>query len=721
MIKSDAEETDGLKLRGVLDGMAEAFGLLAPDFTILEHNREALRLDGRRREDVVGRSHWEVYPGSEDAELGQLLKKAMSQRVTVSLEHQYAWADGRALWLEMRAYPNDDGSLAVFWRDVTDRRQADQALRQSEERFRALAEQTEVGVAMADRDGRLIWVNDRLAEMAGRKPDEVTRLTVRDFTPPGEWPENDRLFRRMIEEGEPFVIEKPLGPPAQVTGWNRLSVSPRRDAEGHIVGGIAVAVDITERRLAEIALRESEEQLRLIVESARDYAIFTMDADRRVTQWMPGAEAVFGWTRQEIEGRSADILFTPEDRDKGAPQWEAETALREGKAPDVRWHLRKDGRRVFIEGEVVPLVNDRHHGGFLKIGQDVTSRRAGQEALRESEERLRQFGEASQDVLWSRHPETLQWTYLTSAFETIYGLSRDDALRGDNFGNWMGMILPDDRDTAAASVEKVRQGERVTFEYRIRRPLNGEIRWLRDTSFPIFDDTGELIRIGGIGQDITDDKDAAERMMVLVAELQHRTRNLMGVVRATAKRTGETSTDYPGFRKRFGERLEALARVQGLLSRLGDTDRVAFDELITTEVKAMHGSIDRVTLSGPTGIRLRSSMVQTLAMALHELATNSVKYGALGQPTGHLAVTWEMAKPDRRGRPRLHIDWLETGVTMPLAGAKAQGGGQGRELIERALPYQLKAQTSFDLGPDGVHCTITIPVSQSNEAGQENG
>lgn len=721
MIKSDAEETDVLKLRAVLDGMAEAFGLLAPDFTILEHNREALRLDGRRREDVVGRSYWQVYPGSEDAELGQSLKKAMSQRVPVSLEHQYAWADGRALWLEMRAYPTDDGSLAVFWRDVTDRRQADQALRQSEERFHALAEQTEVGVAMADRDGRLIWVNDRLAEMAGRKPDEVTRLTVRDFTPPDDWPENDRLFRRMIEEGEPFVIEKPLGPPAQVTGWNRLSVSPRRDAEGHIVGGIAVAVDITERRLAEIALRESEEQLRLIVESARDYAIFTMDAERRVTQWMPGAEAVFGWTRQEIEGRSADILFTPEDRDKGAPQREAETALREGKAPDVRWHLRKDGRRVFIEGEVVPLVNDRHHGGFLKIGQDVSSRRAGQEALRESEERLRQFGEASQDVLWSRHPETLQWTYLTSAFETIYGLSRDDALRGDNFGNWMGMILPDDRDTAAASVEKVRQGERVTFEYRIRRPLNGEIRWLRDTSFPIFDDTGELIRIGGIGQDITDDKDAAERMMVLVAELQHRTRNLMGVVRATAKRTGETSSDYPGFRKRFGERLEALARVQGLLSRLGDTDRVAFDELITTEVKAMHGSIDRVTLSGPTGIRLRSSMVQTLAMALHELATNAVKYGALGQPTGHLSVTWEMAEPDRRGRPRLHIDWLETGVTMPLAGAKAQGGGQGRELIERAPPYQLNAQTSFDLGPDGVHCTITIPVSQSNEAGQENG
>ncbi|CUX68062.1 Signal transduction histidine kinase [Agrobacterium tumefaciens str. Kerr 14] len=471
---------------------------------------------------------------------------------------------------------------------------------------------------------------------------------------------------------------------------------------------------VEERANAAEELRKGEERLRLIVESARDYAIFTLDVELNVETWPPGAEAVFGWTRAEIEGRCGDILFTPEDRALGAPQSEAETALRDGKAPDVRWHLHKDGRRVFIEGQSVPLFEGGKHTGFLKIGQDVTSRRAAQEALRESEERLRQFGEASQDVLWARDPETLQWTYLTPAFETIYGVPRDEALRGDNYRNWMEMILPEDREAAAASVEKVRQGERVMLEYRIRRPNDGEVRWLRDTTFPIFDEAGRVTRIGGIGQDITDDKEAAERMAVLVAELQHRTRNLMGVVRATAKRTGETSDDYENFSARFNDRLEALARVQGLLSRLGDTDRVSFDELIRTELRAMHGSFDRVTLDGPTGIRLRSSMVQTLAMALHELATNAVKYGALGQPNGHLSISWQMAEPDRRGRPRLHIDWHESGVLMPPVDATPQGGGQGRELIENALPYQLNAQTRFELGPDGVRCSITIPVSDSN-------
>ncbi|MCV4777541.1 PAS domain-containing protein, partial [Escherichia coli] len=82
---------------------------------------------GRTREEIVGRSHWEVYPGTEASELGRLYKKAMAERVPVSLEHLYTWEEGRARWLEMRAYPTDDGLLAVFWRDVTERREAQDA------------------------------------------------------------------------------------------------------------------------------------------------------------------------------------------------------------------------------------------------------------------------------------------------------------------------------------------------------------------------------------------------------------------------------------------------------------------------------------------------------------------------------------------------------------------------------------------------------------------
>lgn len=191
----------------------------------------------------------------------------------------------------------------------------------------------------------------------------------------------------------------------------------------------------------------------------------------------------------------------------------------------------------------------------------------------------------------------------------------------------------------------------------------------------------------------------------------------MAVVRAMADKTARASADLADFRSRFRDRLDALTRVQGLLSRLNEHDRVTFDQLIETELAAMGSGTDRVRLAGPKGVRLRSSMVQTLAMAVHELATNAVKYGALGQANGQLDVTWWLAPEEGSDGHRLYIDWRERGVDMPAPGSRPAGGGQGRALIERALPYQLRAKTSYELGPDGVHCTISILTSKTPAQG----
>jgi two-component sensor histidine kinase len=212
--------------------------------------------------------------------------------------------------------------------------------------------------------------------------------------------------------------------------------------------------------------------------------------------------------------------------------------------------------------------------------------------------------------------------------------------------------------------------------------------------------------------DVTTRREWQERQQVLIAELQHRTRNLLGVIQSLVEQGIRAARDLPDFRRRLGDRLQALARAQGLLSQLNDCDRVTFDALLDAELAALGGSAARVTRTGPRGVRLRSSTVQTLAMALHELATNAVKYGALGQCGAHLAIDWRLER-DEDAEPWLHIDWRESGVAMPAAGAAPAGSGQGRELIEHALPYQLGARTSYALGDDGVHCHIAIPVSAS--------
>ena len=214
-------------------------------------------------------------------------------------------------------------------------------------------------------------------------------------------------------------------------------------------------------------------------------------------------------------------------------------------------------------------------------------------------------------------------------------------------------------------------------------------------------------------------RESRERLEVVVAELQHRTRNLISVVGTIAKGTLRSSKTFDDFSATFQDHLEVLGRAQGLLFRTHEGGRVTFDELIDTELAAQSIRVEEhgpVTLDGPKGVPLRSRTVQSLAMALHELMTNAIKYGALKQPNGHLTVRWRQETLGS-GKPWFHLDWKESGVEMPALGAKPQGSGQGRELIERVLPYQFDAQTTFAMEADGVHCTISLPASEHRVTG----
>ncbi len=158
------------------------------------------------------------------------------------------------------------------------------------------------------------------------------------------------------------------------------------------------------------ALRESEERLRLILASATDYAILTTGLDRRVATWNAGAERLLGWSAEEVVGRSADIIFTPEDRGAGAPEREAEGALRDGRAVDERWHVRKDGSRFWGSGLAMPLRDPEAEAGapplgLLKVMRDRTEQRRAEEAMRGSERRLRLLADTAAGLLAADDPD----------------------------------------------------------------------------------------------------------------------------------------------------------------------------------------------------------------------------------------------------------------------------------------------------------------------------
>lgn len=558
---------------------------------------------------------------------------------------------------------------------------------------------------------RTVLYNDAYAPMLGNRHPGALGLPFREAWP-DIWEEIEPLVERVFAgetvryEDMPLVMTRHGYP--EDTWWN-FSYSPVRDESGAVAGLLNVTVDATPKvraDIAERALRASEQRLRNVLDGM-DEAFGLMDHDFRIITQNRAALRLDGRPLEEIQGRTHWEVY-PGSRDTELGRL-YQRALADRAPVSLEHRYEWPGREAnWFEMRAYPVPE-----GLAVFWRDISERKRVETALLASEQRLRQFGEASQDVLWIRDAQTLQWQYLTPAFEAIYGLTREEALAGNNYSSWLELIVPEDRLRAGEAIERVRNGEHVTFDYRIRRPVDGTIRWIRSTDFPIADAAGKVALVGGVGHDLTDLRELQERQRVLVAELQHRTRNLLGVVRSMSENTVRSSIDLVDFRDRFGDRLEALSRVQGLLSRLNEHDRVTFDELIRVELSAMHGSCERVTLSGPEGVRLRSSMVQTLAMALHELATNAVKYGALGQPKARLAVDWRVETSSENCEPWLRIDWRESGVEMPDTALR--GAGQGRELIERALPYQLGAQTAYSLNADGVHCEISIPVSTTNQ------
>ena len=167
--------------------------------------------------------------------------------------------------------------------------------------------------------------------------------------------------------------------------WMRIR--PYRTTDDRIGGVVLTFLDITTRKRTEDQLRSSEARLRLLIDSVTDYAIFTLDAEGRIATWNAGAARLFGYTDTDAIGMSAASLFTPEDREAGAPEHERSVASAEGQAADERWHLRKDGSRFFASGVLMPLSGEDSGtgaGGYVKVARDLTERKQWEDALTEA-------------------------------------------------------------------------------------------------------------------------------------------------------------------------------------------------------------------------------------------------------------------------------------------------------------------------------------------------
>ncbi len=427
--------------------------------------------------------------------------------------------------------------------------------------------------------------------------------------------------------------------------------------------------------------------------SAIDYAIISLDSRGSVVFWSTGAEALLGWTFEEMIGQCGSVIFTPEDRERNLPELEIEAARKDGRAEDERWHVRKDGSRFWASGVLMPL-KDGALPGFVKIVRDRTEARRAAQALRQSELRFRTLVENIPQLVWRSRPLG-ERTWGSPQWRIFAGQSMEQSVGH----GWLDAVHPDDRQPTLEAWHEAERSGSLYVEHRTRRAADGKYRWFQTRGVRLKGENSHDAEWFGTSTDVHDLRRAVERQQVLVRELHHRTRNLLGVVNAIAHQTLTRSQSLEEFSERFDGRIAALARVQTLVSR-ENSPELELHELVQSEIMAHVPETDgRIRIEGPA-VTLDEKVGETLTLALHELATNAVKYGALAGANGLLSINWSIDPAS------LTLEWRESGYQGPAA---KPGRGYGRELIEVALPFALGATTRYEVAQNSVYCLIELP------------
>ncbi len=293
-------------------------------------------------------------------------------------------------------------------------------------------------------------------------------------------------------------------------------MKPAKSAELAAVIQLALFKQENERKREQdghnrlIAGPEADEQFRLMVAGVTDYAIFTLDAAGKVNSWNRGAERINGYSPQQIMGRSYALLFTTEDRERDVPQAELDEARRHGTADDTRWLVRQNGERYWAEGTLTAIRDDAGVlTGFAKVVHDSSERKQMQEALRESEQRLRIALHAARMGTWHWNIKTGADT-LDGNLRELFGLRPEED--PETIDDFYALLHPEDRSRVEAAFEKTRhEGVHLDTEFRVVRP-DGSERWFIDKGEVINDNAGQPHYMAGACVDITERKEAQEAL-----------------------------------------------------------------------------------------------------------------------------------------------------------------------------------------------------------------
>jgi len=337
----------------------------------------------------------------------------------------------------------------------------------------------------------------------------------------------------------------------------------------------------------------------------------------------------------------------------------------------------------------------------LVLASLFAERRHHEAALFEGQARL-------QEALTAGGVMAFEWIARSKASQRsdnaaqILGFDQKQAFSATEF---LERVHPDDREQFKALIHSVRP-ERPSYRMTFRFGCpDGRQIWLEESSRAEFDSTGRCVRLKGLTLDITERKQSDERQGMLIAELDHRVKNLLARVAVISAYTRQGSNSIDQFVEVLDRRIQSMANAHSLLSQ-SRWSGVNLADLVHNQL-APYATTANTTIGGPD-VTLTPTTTQAVAMALHELVTNAVKYGALSSPNGHVSVNWDRHQGDG-GTPHVEIEWRETGG--PAVGQPSKLG-YGTSLIRELIPHELGGTVDLAFASGGVCCKIDVPIEQ---------
>ena len=497
-------------IRSIIDSSLDGFYILKAiydqagrltDFVFEDVNRRAETITRLKREQIVGRSLRSLYPGNVGDYFFNLHSRVLQSGQPIEEDYETSLPDRADRWLRHQVIPLGQ-RVAVFARDITERKQFESALRESERGFQALLNQSNDCVSLLDTEGNYLLVNTQLATSLGYSVDEMIGMNVSDVIAPGEVADY-REINRIVQEGRRIpYFERTYRRKDGSEFLGEVNVSLVRGADGTPKYVQSIMRDITWRKTAEQALRESEERYRIISELISDYAYsFRVEPDGTlVSEWITDSfYRMTGYAPEEIDAQGQFALYHPDDAARAAADVGRVVAGEAGsaeyrvitKSGEVRW--------VAIDRKPVWDAAQRRVVHLYGVAQDITERKQSEERLRRSEEQYRLIAENATDMI-TRTDTNDARIYVSSASRALLGYEPEELVGPHS----PPLLHPDD----IAVMERAWRSSEisttsVTFVCRMRHK-SGEYSWFEVTGKTIMDaETGAIKEYLALSRDIS--------------------------------------------------------------------------------------------------------------------------------------------------------------------------------------------------------------------------